>query len=58
MRKSRANGLSRRWDVAQLERRAIEKSRKQNVAQMDVPQMVCHAGKKWHKWHFPAENVT
>jgi len=45
--------MSRNWNVAQLGGRAIEMSRKENVAQMDVAQMGCRGRKKSRKWHFP-----
>ena len=39
----RADGMTRRWDIAQLKYRAIEKSRNWVVAQMEVPRLKCRA---------------
>jgi len=59
--KSRENGMSRRWDVAQLKSRANGMSRNWEVAQMgyraiemsrkwDVAQLICRASEESRKW--------
>jgi len=44
--KSRANGLSRNWDVAQMKYRAVEMSRNWSVAQLG-----CRADGMTHNWN-------
>jgi len=61
-KKSRANGLSRRWDVAQLKSRANEMSRRWDIAQLKcraiemsrnwvVAQMGCRATEISRNWN-------